>query len=205
MHAGIQQQLLGGINKRANRGSVGSLDGGRFFNDAMAWIGQQKVSYFTQRHLRMSWKTQQIWVIGLKSMRMDNHDMIIWNLCAHQMHSVIASSTSVNSFLPVWAMRRAAPACVCTSEVKGGKREGGGDALTLSLILTSCNWNHLDALPEPDPWVKEARRGAEGLKQRRGESSAIWERMQRDAEQERGRAGEREADKDAVEAERKEK
>ncbi|XP_041805532.1 desmoplakin-like isoform X1 [Chelmon rostratus] len=42
MHAGIQQQLLGGINKRANRGSVGSLDGGRFFNDAMAWIGQQK-------------------------------------------------------------------------------------------------------------------------------------------------------------------
>ncbi|XP_070830129.1 desmoplakin-A isoform X3 [Chaetodon trifascialis] len=42
MHAAIQQQLLGGMTTRRNRGSVGSLDGGRFFNDAMAWIAQQK-------------------------------------------------------------------------------------------------------------------------------------------------------------------
>ncbi|KAM6990567.1 desmoplakin-A isoform 1-T1 [Tautogolabrus adspersus] len=42
MHASIQQQLLGGMTIRRNRGSVGSLDGGRVFNDAMAWIAQQK-------------------------------------------------------------------------------------------------------------------------------------------------------------------
>ncbi|XP_065810166.1 desmoplakin-A isoform X2 [Labrus bergylta] len=42
MHASIQQQLLGGMTTRRNRGSVGSLDGGRVFNDAMAWIAQQK-------------------------------------------------------------------------------------------------------------------------------------------------------------------
>ncbi|XP_070700466.1 desmoplakin-A isoform X1 [Pempheris klunzingeri] len=42
MHAAIQQQLLGGMTTRRNRGSVGSLDGGRIFNDAMAWIAQQK-------------------------------------------------------------------------------------------------------------------------------------------------------------------
>ncbi|XP_076601134.1 desmoplakin-A isoform X3 [Chaetodon auriga] len=42
MHAAMQQQLLGGMTTRRNRGSVGSLDGGRFFNDAMGWIAQQK-------------------------------------------------------------------------------------------------------------------------------------------------------------------
>ncbi|XP_060900761.1 desmoplakin-A isoform X2 [Labrus mixtus] len=42
MHVAIQQQLLGGMTPRPNRGSVGSLDGGRVFNDAMAWIAQQK-------------------------------------------------------------------------------------------------------------------------------------------------------------------
>ncbi|KAM9349718.1 desmoplakin-A isoform 1-T1 [Symphorus nematophorus] len=42
MYAGIQQQLLGSMTTRRNRGSVGSLDGGRVFNDAMAWIAQQK-------------------------------------------------------------------------------------------------------------------------------------------------------------------
>lgn len=44
MHSGLQQQLLGGKTIRRNRGSVGSLDGGRAFNDAMGWITQQKVS-----------------------------------------------------------------------------------------------------------------------------------------------------------------
>lgn len=44
MHAGIQQQLVGGMTTRRNRGSVGSLEGGRIFSDAMAWIAQQKVS-----------------------------------------------------------------------------------------------------------------------------------------------------------------
>lgn len=49
MHAALQQQLVGGMSIRRNRGSVGSSDGGRLFNDAMAWIAQQKVSssYFT--------------------------------------------------------------------------------------------------------------------------------------------------------------
>ncbi|XP_074544448.1 desmoplakin-A isoform X1 [Halichoeres trimaculatus] len=42
MHGAIQQQLVGGVTIRRNRGSVGSLDGGRIFNDAMAWISQQK-------------------------------------------------------------------------------------------------------------------------------------------------------------------
>ncbi|XP_034558851.1 desmoplakin isoform X2 [Notolabrus celidotus] len=42
MHAAIQQQLGGGVTIRRNRGSVGSIDGGRIFNDAMAWIAQQK-------------------------------------------------------------------------------------------------------------------------------------------------------------------
>ncbi|XP_040910691.1 desmoplakin [Toxotes jaculatrix] len=40
MYAGTQQQL--GMARRGSRGSVGSLDGGRIFNDAMAWIAQQK-------------------------------------------------------------------------------------------------------------------------------------------------------------------
>lgn len=43
MYAGVQQQLMGGMANRRTRGSVGSLDGGRVFNDAIAWISQQKV------------------------------------------------------------------------------------------------------------------------------------------------------------------
>ncbi|KAI3374910.1 hypothetical protein L3Q82_021444 [Scortum barcoo] len=43
MHVDLQQQLGGRtLSKRQSRGSVGSLDGGRIFNDAMAWISQQK-------------------------------------------------------------------------------------------------------------------------------------------------------------------
>ncbi|XP_008298602.1 desmoplakin-A isoform X1 [Stegastes partitus] len=42
MHGGIQQQLVGATTIRRNRGSVGSLEGGRIFTDAMAWIAQQK-------------------------------------------------------------------------------------------------------------------------------------------------------------------
>ncbi|XP_068196144.1 desmoplakin-A isoform X1 [Antennarius striatus] len=42
MHTAIQQQLVGGMTMRRSRGSVGSLEGGRIFNDAMAWIAQQK-------------------------------------------------------------------------------------------------------------------------------------------------------------------
>ncbi|XP_033506002.2 desmoplakin-A isoform X3 [Epinephelus lanceolatus] len=42
MHGLIQQQLVGSMTTRRNRGSVGSLEGGRIFNDAMAWIAQQK-------------------------------------------------------------------------------------------------------------------------------------------------------------------
>ncbi|XP_047187843.1 desmoplakin-like isoform X2 [Scophthalmus maximus] len=42
MHGAIQQQLFSSTTLRPNRGSVGSLDGGRVFNDAMAWITQQK-------------------------------------------------------------------------------------------------------------------------------------------------------------------
>ncbi|KAM6920668.1 desmoplakin-A-like isoform 2-T2 [Lycodopsis pacificus] len=41
MHAALLQQL-GSMTIRRNRGSVGSLDGGRIYNDAMAWIAQQK-------------------------------------------------------------------------------------------------------------------------------------------------------------------
>ncbi|KAG7524699.1 desmoplakin isoform X2 [Solea senegalensis] len=40
MQVTLQQQV--GMVKRRNRGSVGSLDGGRVFNDAMGWIAQQK-------------------------------------------------------------------------------------------------------------------------------------------------------------------
>ncbi|XP_071400786.1 desmoplakin-A isoform X2 [Centroberyx affinis] len=39
---GAIQHSLGGMTQRRNRGSVGSMDGGRSFNDAMAWIAQQK-------------------------------------------------------------------------------------------------------------------------------------------------------------------
>lgn len=47
-------------------------------------------------------------------------------------------------------------------------REVEGDALTLSLILTFCNWNHLVMLPKPDPWVKERLWEVQaGLKQRK--------------------------------------
>ncbi|XP_053186180.1 desmoplakin-A isoform X2 [Scomber japonicus] len=42
MHSALQQQLGGGMTTRRNRGSVGSAEGGRIFNDAMAWIAQQK-------------------------------------------------------------------------------------------------------------------------------------------------------------------
>ncbi|XP_062260016.1 desmoplakin-A-like isoform X2 [Platichthys flesus] len=42
MHGAIQQQLAGGMTIRRNRGSQGSLDGGRAFNDAIGWISQQK-------------------------------------------------------------------------------------------------------------------------------------------------------------------
>ncbi|CAN9502822.1 unnamed protein product [Ophioblennius macclurei] len=42
MQVGLQQQLMGGMTQRRNRNSVGSLDGGRVFNDAMGWISQQK-------------------------------------------------------------------------------------------------------------------------------------------------------------------
>uniref|UniRef100_A0A3P8S5U7 Desmoplakin n=1 Tax=Amphiprion percula TaxID=161767 RepID=A0A3P8S5U7_AMPPE len=42
MHGGLQQQLVGATTIRRNRGSVGSLEGGRIFNDAIAWIAQQK-------------------------------------------------------------------------------------------------------------------------------------------------------------------
>nr|XP_046265317.1 desmoplakin-like isoform X1 [Scatophagus argus] len=42
MHAALQQQLVGGMTTRRNRGSAGSIDGGRLFNDAIAWISQQK-------------------------------------------------------------------------------------------------------------------------------------------------------------------
>lgn len=49
MHAAVQQQLMGGMTIRP-RGSVGSLEGGRIFNDAIAWISQQKVrsSFLTE-------------------------------------------------------------------------------------------------------------------------------------------------------------
>ncbi|XP_075954410.1 desmoplakin-A-like [Anarhichas minor] len=42
VHAALQQQLVGSMTIRRNRGSVGSLEGGRIYNDAMAWIAQQK-------------------------------------------------------------------------------------------------------------------------------------------------------------------
>ncbi|XP_067385192.1 desmoplakin-A isoform X3 [Channa argus] len=42
MYNGLQQQLVSGVTIRRNRGSVGSMEGGRLFNDAMAWIAQHK-------------------------------------------------------------------------------------------------------------------------------------------------------------------
>ncbi|XP_034744791.1 desmoplakin-like isoform X2 [Etheostoma cragini] len=42
MHGDLQQQLVSSRTIRRNRGSVGSLEGGRIFNDAVAWITQQK-------------------------------------------------------------------------------------------------------------------------------------------------------------------
>ncbi|XP_039999052.1 desmoplakin isoform X2 [Xiphias gladius] len=42
MSAAIHQQLVSGMTIIRGRGSVGSLEGGRIFNDAMAWIAQQK-------------------------------------------------------------------------------------------------------------------------------------------------------------------
>lgn len=56
---------------------------------------------------------------------------------------------------------------VCFPFVRRDRGEVEGDALTLSLILTFCNWNHLVTLPKPDPRLKERRREAQGgLKQR---------------------------------------
>ncbi|KAL6104618.1 dsp [Pungitius sinensis] len=42
MHGGLQQQLVSGMTIGRGRGSVGSQEGGRIYNDAMAWISQQK-------------------------------------------------------------------------------------------------------------------------------------------------------------------
>ncbi|XP_030607259.1 desmoplakin-A isoform X2 [Archocentrus centrarchus] len=42
MHAGISQQLVGNLSVRRNRSTGSSADGERLFNDAMAWISQQK-------------------------------------------------------------------------------------------------------------------------------------------------------------------
>ncbi|XP_037314120.1 desmoplakin-A-like isoform X2 [Pungitius pungitius] len=42
MHSGLQQQLVSGMTIGRRRGSVGSQEGGRIYNDAMAWISQQK-------------------------------------------------------------------------------------------------------------------------------------------------------------------
>ncbi|XP_068458386.1 desmoplakin-A isoform X2 [Clinocottus analis] len=42
MHAAIQQQFGGTMIIKRNRGSVGSLEGGRIYNDGVAWIAQQK-------------------------------------------------------------------------------------------------------------------------------------------------------------------
>lgn len=55
MHAAMHQQLVGGMTIRRNRGSVGSVDGGRLFNDAVAWIAQQKVStsYFIDNRIKI--------------------------------------------------------------------------------------------------------------------------------------------------------
>lgn len=44
MHAAMQQQFVSTLGTRRKRDSTGSLDGGRLFNDAMAWIAQHKVS-----------------------------------------------------------------------------------------------------------------------------------------------------------------
>ncbi|XP_063741836.1 desmoplakin-A-like isoform X2 [Eleginops maclovinus] len=42
MHGAIQQQLVGNMTIRRRKSSVGSQEGGRIFNDAIAWIAQQK-------------------------------------------------------------------------------------------------------------------------------------------------------------------
>lgn len=56
---------------------------------------------------------------------------------------------------------------VCFPSVRRDGGEVESDALTLSLILTFCNWNHLVTLPKPDPRLKERLREAKGgLKQR---------------------------------------
>lgn len=59
MHSGLSQQFAGGMTTRGNRGSVGSLDGGRLFTDAMAWISQQKVSETTTYRIRWQRVEQQ--------------------------------------------------------------------------------------------------------------------------------------------------
>lgn len=42
MYLNIQQQLMS-MTSRRPRGSMGPVDGGRVFTDAIAWISQQKV------------------------------------------------------------------------------------------------------------------------------------------------------------------
>ncbi|XP_040026721.2 desmoplakin-A isoform X2 [Gasterosteus aculeatus] len=42
MYSGLQHQLVSSMTMGRRRGSVGSLEGGRIYNDAMAWISQQK-------------------------------------------------------------------------------------------------------------------------------------------------------------------
>ena len=45
MHGAMQQQLGSSVTTiRRRKSSVGSQEGGRIFNDAIAWISQQKVS-----------------------------------------------------------------------------------------------------------------------------------------------------------------
>ncbi|XP_061878669.1 desmoplakin-B-like [Entelurus aequoreus] len=43
MHAGLQQRLMGTMTiRRTTQGSLSSMEGGKFFHDAVAWIAQQK-------------------------------------------------------------------------------------------------------------------------------------------------------------------
>lgn len=53
MHAGVSQQLVGSVTLRRSRGAGSSADGERFFNDAMAWISQQKVSAAYSRNTKI--------------------------------------------------------------------------------------------------------------------------------------------------------
>lgn len=68
---------------------------------------------------------------------------------------------------------------VCFPFVRRDRGEVEGDALTLSLILTFCNWNHLVTLPKPDPRLKERRREAQGGAGRPETKRAFGERKWR--------------------------